>query len=46
MMKRIGVFCLACFVLLTVSGCIGSSDKAEKGEFKAQLKLEIGRAHV
>ena len=39
MMKRIGILGLACFVLLYLSGCIGSSDKAEKGEFKAQLKL-------
>ena len=39
MIKRIGIFGLACFVLLTFSGCIGSSDKAEKGDFKANLKL-------
>ncbi len=39
MMKRIGIFGLICFVLLTVSGCVGSGDRADKGEFKAQLKL-------
>ncbi len=39
MMKRIGIVVCACVVLLHVSGCTGSSEKAEKGEFKAQLKL-------
>lgn len=39
MMKRIGILGLACFVFLAFSGCNGGSDKAEKGEFKAQLKL-------
>jgi len=39
MMKRIGFLGLACFLLVTFSGCSGSSDKAEKGEFKAELKL-------
>ena len=39
MIKRIGIFGLACFVLLALSACVGSADKAEKGEFKAQLKL-------
>jgi TRAP-type transport system periplasmic protein len=39
MFKRIGIFGLACFVLLAFSACVGSADKAEKGEFKAQLKL-------
>ena len=38
MMKRIGIFGLVCFVFLTV-GCVGSGEKADKGEFKAQLKL-------
>ena len=39
MCKRIGIGGLACFVLLALSACVGSADKAEKGEFKAQLKL-------
>lgn len=39
MMKRIAIPALACLMLLTVGGCKGSADKAEKGEFKAQLKL-------
>ena len=39
MIKRIGIIGLACFSLLVLIGCTGSSDKAEKGEFKAQLKL-------
>ena len=39
MIKRIGIFGLACFVFLALSACVGSADKAEKGEFKAQLKL-------
>ena len=38
MMKRIGIFGLVCFVFLTV-GCVGSGEKADKGEFKAQFKL-------
>ncbi len=38
MMKRIGILGFACFVLLAFSGC-GGPDKAERGEFKAQLKL-------
>jgi tripartite ATP-independent transporter DctP family solute receptor len=39
MMKRIGVYCLACFVLVAVGGCVGSGEKSDKGEFKAQLRL-------
>ncbi len=37
MTKRIGIY--ACMVLLVVCSCVGSGEKADKGEFKAQLKL-------
>lgn len=37
MMKRILVY--ACLILLAIGGCVGSGEKADKGEFKAQLKL-------
>ncbi len=39
MMKRIGIVGFACFVLLAMGACTGGADKADKGEFKAQLKL-------
>jgi tripartite ATP-independent transporter DctP family solute receptor len=39
MSKRLCVTGLACCVLLILGGCGGGPDKADKGEFKAQLKL-------
>ena len=39
MMKRIGIVGFACMVLLAMSACTGGADKADKGEFKAHLKL-------
>ena len=39
MMKRIVMLGLAGLMSLNFSGCKGSPEKAEKGEFKAQMKL-------
>lgn len=39
MMKRIAILGLAGLMFLNFSGCKGSPEKAEKGEFKAQMKL-------